>query len=184
MKNNFRASLAHYWQLFPWIGFGLLFLVALGAARAFSLSDPHDWFIQTVLFVLGGWLSTLIFVFEPQVNTGIEQIGSWLAHEDTSNQPATPSPSTHSWLRSSTILFILPILAVYLLTSSQSAIGFGFLCGISLVYLIDIWKFTQGKFPAFLQTYFYQNPTPSTVRSLILAYGVYFGLYCLALILL
>lgn len=186
--NKFTAFWQRYWQLFPWIGYALIFLVVVGALRAFNLANPLAWLIDTFLFILGGWCSTILFVFEPRMNTLIENIGAWLAHEGSQPpQPTQAQPQiapTQSWLRSNTILLLLPILAFYLLTSSQSAVGFGFLLGLSLIYGVDIWKFTRNTYPDFLQIYFFQRPSSGYLQALILGYAVYFGLFCLALIIL
>jgi len=187
MKNKLSTTLAQYWQTFPWAGYLVLFLTVMGALRYFNLNDLLDWSLQTVLLLIGGLLSTIVFTFEHQLNHLIDKAGAWLAHEELNPQDETvaePLSRQHSWLRSNVVLITLPVLAFYLLTSSHLAIGFGFLLGLSSIYLMDIWKFTQGKMPQFLQVYFYRQPTPSYVRTLIMGYSLYYIAFCFALILL
>lgn len=189
MKINFSTALAQYWQIFPWAGYFVLFLVLMGVLRYFNLNDPLDWTLQTTFMLGGGIMATVLFLFEIKINQLIDNIGGWLAHEDL-NHPASEQiqtqqpPTHHSWLRSNVILLTLPILSFYLITSSNSAFGFGFLLGISTIYLIDIWKFSQGKMRNFLSVYFYQQPSPTYVRTLILGYALYYAAFCFTLILL
>jgi hypothetical protein len=179
------SSFTRYWHLFPWIGYAFLLTVAVGSLRAFNLNQPLTWLLDVVLFVFGAWCSTILFVFEPKMNLAIEHIGAWLAHDETHHPQTQPlPPQTQSWLRSNTVLMLLPLLAFYLLTSSQSEVGFGFLFGISLIYGVDVWKFTRNAFPDFLQIYFFQRPSASYLQALTLGYAAYFGFFCFALILL
>jgi len=184
LMNKIQSFLKSYWQIFPWLGYGFLLTVVIGGLHSLNLSQPLIWLLDTLLFVAGYWLSTLLFSFETKINALVDTVGAWLAHEEPL-QPEQPLPiQTQSWLRSNTILLMLPLLTIYLLTSSQSALGFGFLFGISLIYGIDIWKFTRNLFPSFLQIYFFQKPSTSYLQALIFGYAAYFSIFSLALILL
>lgn len=172
-----------FFRLYPQFGMTIILIVGLAIARYFRFDfTSWGWLLQISLFVLGALFSHTLFLFETNLNQHIDRVGWLLAHEEDT-APIAPAPSAHSWLRSQVVLMVLPILAVYLLSSSRSALGFGFLFGLSWVYALDIWSFAQGKNPAFVTQYFPQPPTASTTRTLILGYGLYMVILVGALIL-
>jgi len=180
----------------------------------FNLAEwSWQWLLDVLLFVVGAVLSHLIFLAEPEVNRAVDQAGHWMAREDsnlteeanlnnespvpaglagisTTNQGISQAPHPtqplvgHSWLRNSTFLLILPLLAVYLLTSSHLAIGFGFLYGLSLIYLLDIWSFARNQNSNFLRQYFWTPPPAGYIQTLIMGYGLYFAILTVLLIIL
>lgn len=89
--------------------------------------------------------------------------------------PSSTQIKQKNWFRQITILVILPIVALYLLTSSRSALGHGFLFGLSSVYFRDIWLFSRNRWPGFTDVYLGTNQTWKPYFKTILgAYSVYF----------
>lgn len=89
--------------------------------------------------------------------------------------PSNTQVKQKNWFRQITILVILPIVALYLLTSSRSALGHGFLFGLSSVYFRDIWLFSRNRWPGFTDVYLGTNQTWKPYFKTILgAYSVYF----------
>jgi len=200
--NNLNSYLKRFPGLFPKFKFSLLIILVVALARYFnfSLTDwTWQWIFEVIMFSLGAGLSHLIFLAEPEINRSINRVGYWMAREEPSianepahiddqlyqpaqaSQPARTSAG-HSWLRNSTFLLILPILAIYLLTSSSLAIGFGFLYGLSLIYLMDIWDFSRNQNNNFIKQYFWTPPSAQYIQTLIMGYGAYFAILTVLLI--
>lgn len=200
--NNLNSYLKRFPGLFPKFKFSLLIILVVALARYFNFSLTNwtwQWIFEVIMFSLGAGLSHLIFLAEPEINRSINRVGYWMAREEPSvaNEPAhiddqlyqpaqasqpARTPADHSWLRNSTFLLILPILAIYLLTSSSLAIGFGFLYGLSLIYLMDIWDFSRNQNNNFIKQYFWTPPSAQYIQTLIMGYGAYFAILTVLLI--
>jgi hypothetical protein len=190
--NNFRSTWNQFIRLFPWLLPSFLATVAVATIRYFQLNDLATMALSIVFFSLGFLLAHVLFWFEPQFNQVVDKLGSLLAHEEVpapieepSSVPPTPVQQRQVLgLRHFRVLWILPIIAIYLLSSSRSPLGFGFLLGISLIYAFDIIRYVQGKFPEYTQIYFTEPPSAGHLRNLLNAYLIYCVLLILALLIL
>lgn len=177
-------SLQNIRRATPGIGLYLLAGLIISAWRFLSFSQPLSWLLQTILFLAGALIGHLFFIFEKPINNWIDWVGNKLADEEESarnyNLTATTS---HSWLRQVLILLVLPVLAFYLVSSSPTPLGLGFLFGISSVYMADIVRFLQGSNPTFIKQYFKREPSPQQLQATTWLYVVYFLSLVLTLLL-
>jgi len=124
---------------------------------------PSDWFqfvFRVFLFMSGVLIAPFIFLTEP----------TWKAL--LIRKFSLQFRSQESPLRTGVLLILLPILGLFVLTSSRSPIGFGFLWGISAWYASEVWQMLNGH-TNLLQAYF---PNKQYRQELPLIY-IFWG-YC------
>lgn len=166
-----HLSISRIKQTTPWIGYCLLGGVLLSIWRFLDMNNPLSWAVNSALFTLGALLGHLLFVFEASLSSKIDQVSSRLADDD---QTDTNNASEQSLLRQIIILLILPILAFYLISSSGSPLGLGFLFGISCVYLRDVVSLLSGQQQKFIDEYFKRPPSDQQLQLTSLFYLAYF----------
>jgi len=190
LARYFNFSLTDWtWQ---WIFEVIMFSLGAGLSHLIFLAEPE---INRSINRVGYWMAREepSVVPDPshisdQLNQSNQPSQSYQADQvsqsNQSNQTNQPTRTSagHSWLRNSTFLLILPILAIYLLTSSSLAIGFGFLYGLSLIYLMDIWDFSRNQNNNFIKQYFWTPPSAQYIQTLIMGYGAYFAILTVLLI--
>lgn len=144
------------------------------------LSFWLDLIWSILLFVSGTFLAQCLFLLEDRLSTGIDQIGGLLAKHDnpdtdlptSSTNPNFSSGKTPpSYLRQAIILWVLPLVGLYLVISSQQMLGLGFLFGLSSVYLADVLNYFQNKTTSTLpQQYFSANISPQIIQGTVIYY--------------
>jgi len=181
---------------FPGFPFFLLITVLVVVVHFWQPSNPLNWALQAGMFLAGGTIAHAVFLFENFFGKTANTIGESLANNRlTSDLPAaSPTPNTQgtptsltdsSPLKQGLILFLLPIVGIFLLSSSRLAVGLGFLFGISWVYFSDILAFLRNTPSEFPDEYFPPQQAKSrSVQTALIWYGLYMLLLVLALLLL
>jgi hypothetical protein len=125
--------------------------------------------MATGLFVAGVFLAHFVFIIDGQVQRAAHRrlpIG-------VVTSEAAPDGSP---LRQGFVLLLLPVLALFLISSTRAALGLGFFWGLSSVYWWEMVDFFRGQAARVQETYFNQFPAGSpTIRILVglyLAYGL------------
>lgn len=116
--------------------------VIIGGARYFPFALQQDWW-QLLLFygafILGSLLAPMIFIGE---QVWLPRFISLLNLD---------SKASYSALRNSILFLVLPILGLFLVSSSRAPIGLGFLLSISLWYAWEAVELLRGNRPLFQQ---------------------------------
>lgn len=149
-----------------------LFLsAAVGGARAFSLDNPVNMALQAILFVIGTLLAHTVFLFDQTVLQAAHRripIG-----ESQGELPPARSP-----LRQGIMLLLLPVLSLFIVTSTRAALGLGFFWGLSSIFWWDLLRFfnSASEKQRIHHTYFDQfterSIAPQLVTAIFLIYGV------------
>lgn len=175
---------------FPGFPLFLLVTVVVVIVHFWQPSNPLNWALQAGMFVGGAIIAHAIFLFENFFGKTANSIGESLANNRlTSELPVSPtapnSLTDSSPLKQGLILFLLPIVGIFLLSSSRLAVGLGFLFGISWVYFIDILAFLQNKPSEFPDEYFPPQQAKSrSVQTALVWYGLYMAILLVGLLLL
>lgn len=157
----------------------ILLAVVLAIVRFWQPADLFNWGFQSALFVIGSILGQVLFVFEPYFGRAANSIGGSLANNRlTSDLPEIPGKATSltdtSPLKQGLILFLLPIVGIFLLSSSRWPLGLGFLLGVSWVYFWDILGFLRNAASEFPKEYFPPQQAESrSVQTALIWYGLY-----------
>jgi hypothetical protein len=174
---------------FPGLPILVLLAALLAVVRFWQPADYFNWVFQILLFVVGAVLGQILFLFEPYFGKAANSIGSSLANNRlTSDLPEIPRQSTSltdtSPLKQSLILFLLPIVGVFLLSSSRWPLGLGFLLGVSWVYFWDILAFLRNGESEFPKEYFPPQQAESrSVQTALIWYMLYMAILAVGLIL-
>lgn len=147
-----------------------MFLGAVvGFFRVFSLEDPLSMALSGGMFLVGVFLAHLVFLFDRQLHQ--------VAHARIPVGEISPAQtSTASPLRKGLLLILLPLLAIFMITSTRAALGLGFFWGFSSIYWWDLRSFflNLSERQRILDTYFDQFPDQSLIpQGITLAYLVY-----------
>lgn len=140
----------------------LVISLVLGVGR-YILPWPTDWLafaLNLLLFTLGVLIAPFIFLTETTWKTYLEK--QFQLHFGNQESP----------LRNGILFVLLPVLGIFVLTSSRSPIGLGFLWGISAWYAGEVWQMMQSN-TELLQAYF---PSSKQRAELPLQY-IFWG-YC------
>lgn len=89
--------------------------------------------VSLVMFVIGVLIAPFTFLMESRWKP-------FLVNRFSLQLPGQSSP-----LRTGILFVVLPILGVFVITSSRAPIGLGFLWGISLWYAMEAWWMLQGN---------------------------------------
>ncbi len=135
-----------------------------------SWGESSWWLIgwSTLLFGAGVLLAQLVFLGDEALHYATQQ------HLPLGNPSEVMSDI--SPLRRGYMLLVLPVLALFLISSTRATLGLGFFWGLSSVYWWDLWRyFTDTTARAQLhQRYFNQFPATSAwVTGILLAYLAY-----------
>lgn len=167
MPNTVSDALAKVRSYHQHLAATLVTGVLVGIFRSFSLDSPLTTAIASALFVAGVFLAHFVFLIDGQVQRAAHRrlpIGVV-----TGEVAADGSP-----LRQGFVLLLLPVLALFLISSTRAALGLGFFWGLSSVYWWEMVDFFRGGAARVQETYFDQFPAGSpTVRILAGLYLLY-----------
>jgi hypothetical protein len=175
---------------FPSLPLFIPLCLVVAVLRFWLPSQPLQWALDGTLFVVGSALAFLVFLFEHQFGKIATRVGETLANNRlTSDLPSvTASPTSltdSSPLKQSLILFVLPIVGIFLLSSSRAPVGLGFLLGVSWIYFADILTFFQNRPSDFPAEYFPPQQAQSrSVQTALAWYVIYMVALVIALLLL
>ncbi len=114
-----------------------LLIISLGLALGrYLLPWPTNWIsfaINVLLFIVGVLIAPFAFLTETSWKKILEQ--KFELHFGQQESP----------LRTGILFILLPILGVFVLTSSRAPIGLGFLWGISAWYAGEVWQMLKGR---------------------------------------
>ncbi len=139
----------------------------VGEARSFSVEEPIRSALSAALFVAGVFLAHFIFLIDSQLKQA--------AHHRLPLGEASSAPIVDSSpLRQGIVILLLPVLALFLISSTRAALGLGFFWGLSSVYWWEMMDYFRGQAARIQTTYFHQFPAGSpTVNFLVGAYLLY-----------
>lgn len=184
-----KTSLSAELQKFPNLLLFVPLCLAIAALHFWMPSQPLQWIFHATLFVIGSVGAFVVFLFENQFGKLAGKIGDSLANNRlTSDLPSpnsTPTSLTDtSPLKQSLILFLLPIIGIFLVSSSRAPLGLGFLLGISWIYFGDLLAFLQNQPSDFPDEYFPPQQAQSrSVQTALVWYGIYMLVLVIALFL-
>lgn len=140
----------------------LLTGLAVGLGRAFDLADPIGMAIATLLFLAGVFGAHFVFLFDEQIQA--------TAHRRLPLGEVAGGPG-RSPLRQGLMLLLLPVLALFLVSSTRAALGLGFFWGLSAVYWWELVHYFGPEAARLHETYFPSFPAGSlAARVLVVAF--------------
>lgn len=176
-------------------------VLALAIFHFRDLSNLLAWGIQASLFALGSMAGLLVFVFQDLFKKMADEVGQNLAENSLVGRdsqapvanpvpaptaaspqanvaiPETQSASTQI-LKKHIILVVLPIAGIFVLSSTGSALGQGFVIGLSLIYLADIIAFLRAQPSDFPVVYFpHGKASHQAVQALMIWFLLFLGLF-------
>ncbi len=157
--------------LFP---LSLLMVLIVGLVRYFSFTHPIVFVLSTIGLLAGAFLAHLLFAEEMMVRKYLAQ--------------AVKDPElaqTHdSLLRHGLIVFLLPVLSLFALTSTRNPVGLGFIWGVMMVYSYDLLQFVRTRNKAFVEEYFHAFDVEANIQQGVavgfVAFTVLFGVLLMA----
>lgn len=167
MPSSVRELLSQVHNRHQHFGMTLAIGTAVGVGHSFSLAKPLVMILSTLLFLLGVFLAHLAFLLDSQLQQ--------TAHRRlTIGETSGELISGQSPLRQGIMLLLLPVLALFLISSTRAALGLGFIWGLSGVYWWELLGFFRGEAARLQATYFHQFPPGSpVVLGITCAYLIY-----------
>lgn len=166
------------------VRWSFLLTLVIAVVRALDLSRPINSAISISLFVLGWAGAHFIFSQEAWlvqkvdkiVDKGLDTLPPLEGVEN--REPVSEGP--RSFLKQGLIILILPVLAVFLLTSTRSPIGLGIIWGVMCIYGYDMLSFLFEKKAEIVDPYFGAfSDDPQTLRSASVVYLIFVALFAL-----
>lgn len=148
---------------FRWIVLGAGVLGVLRYSEFFWQQEWLNAVLYPGLFWLGASTAALFWTLSPW----------WLGQLQHWGLRFSTRPD-YSPLRTPLLFLVLPVLGVFLVSSSRAPFGLGFLWSLSVWYAFEAWRLYQGD-PSLIQSYFtnQQQLRAEGIQALILAQIAY-----------